>query len=101
MNSMVDIKATVLTIKKLSNLIYRILFKACSDGDFIAVRKLLKKGLSVHELSDKGLTLLSIACSAGYYEVVQVSSCFLTLNFQYFKYSLNMLKSVKITISMK
>lgn len=39
-----------------------------------AVKKLLKQGISVNETSEEGESLLSLACSAGYYELAQVSA---------------------------
>ena len=39
--------------------------EACIDGDIAAVRKLLDEGRSVHEPTDEGESLLSLACSAG------------------------------------
>ena len=51
----------------------RTLAEACSDGDIGAVRKLLDEGRSVHETTEEGESLLSLACSAGYYELAQVS----------------------------
>ncbi|XP_015377737.1 PREDICTED: ankyrin repeat domain-containing protein 17-like isoform X3 [Diuraphis noxia] len=48
------------------------LVEACHDGDVGAVRKLLTEGRSVHETSEEGESLLSLACSAGYYELAQV-----------------------------
>lgn len=50
----------------------RSLVEACSDGDVGAVRKLLTEGRSVHETTEEGESLLSLACSAGYYELAQV-----------------------------
>ncbi len=50
----------------------RSLAEACSDGDIGAVRKLLDEGRSVHETTEEGESLLSLACSAGYYELAQV-----------------------------
>lgn len=35
------------------------------EGDVSAVRKLLEEGWSVHEPTDEGESLLSLACSAG------------------------------------
>lgn len=52
----------------------RSLAEACSDGDVPTVRKLLHEGGSVHETTEEGESLLSLACSAGYYELAQVSS---------------------------
>ena len=52
----------------------RSLAEACSDGDVTAVRKLLDEGRSVHETTEEGESLLCLACSAGYYELAQVSS---------------------------
>lgn len=43
----------------------RSLTEACLEGDVNAVRKLLKEGWSVHEPTDDGESLLSLACSAG------------------------------------
>ena len=51
----------------------RSLAEACSDGDVPTVRKLLHEGGSVHETTEEGESLLSLACSAGYYELAQVS----------------------------
>lgn len=56
--------------------------EACSDGDVGTVKKLLTEGRSVHETTEEGESLLSLACSAGYYELAQVGSllspqCFL------------------------
>ena len=49
------------------------LVEACTDGDVITVRKLLtEEGRSVHETSEEGESPLSLACSAGYYELAQV-----------------------------
>ncbi|XP_012556375.1 ankyrin repeat domain-containing protein 17 isoform X1 [Hydra vulgaris] len=50
----------------------RSLVEACIEGDITAVRKLLDEGRSVHEPTEEGESLLSLACSAGYYELVQV-----------------------------
>lgn len=50
----------------------RSLAEACSDGDIGTVRKLLDEGRSVHETTEEGESLLSLACSAGYYELAQV-----------------------------
>lgn len=43
----------------------RSLAEACLEGDVGAVRKLLEEGWSVHEPTDEGESLLSLACSAG------------------------------------
>lgn len=51
----------------------RSLAEACSDGDVNAVRKLLDEGRSVNEHTEEGESLLSLACSAGYYELAQVT----------------------------
>lgn len=51
---------------------FRALIKACTQGNVTAVRKLLKQGISVNETSEEGESLLSLACSAGYYELAQV-----------------------------
>ncbi|KAL5013362.1 hypothetical protein ScPMuIL_007632 [Solemya velum] len=50
----------------------RSLAEACSDGDVPTVRKLLHEGGSVHETTEEGESLLSLACSAGYCELAQV-----------------------------
>lgn len=50
------------------------LVEACTDGDVGTVRKLLTEGRSVHETSEEGESLLSLACSAGYFELAQVST---------------------------
>jgi ankyrin repeat domain-containing protein 17 len=50
----------------------RSLIEACSDGDVGTVKKLLTEGRSVHETTEEGESLLSLACSAGYYELAQV-----------------------------
>lgn len=47
------------------------LVEACTDGDVGTVRKLLTEGRSVHETSEEGESLLSLACSAGYFELAQ------------------------------
>ena len=39
--------------------------EACIEGDITAVRKLLDEGRSVHEPTEEGESLLSLACSAG------------------------------------
>lgn len=54
----------------------RSLVEACTDGDVGTVRKLLTEGRSVHETTEEGESILSLACSAGYYELAQV--CLLT-----------------------
>ncbi|XP_033224897.1 ankyrin repeat domain-containing protein 17-like isoform X3 [Belonocnema kinseyi] len=50
----------------------RSLVEACTDGDVGTVKKLLTEGRSVHETTEEGESLLSLACSAGYYELAQV-----------------------------
>ena len=52
----------------------RSLVEACIEGDIAAVRKLLDEGRSVHEPTDEGESLLSLACSAG---KLVISSTFL------------------------
>ena len=43
------------------------------QGDISRVRRLLDEGrVSVHETTEEGESLLSLACSAGYYELAQV-----------------------------
>ena len=52
----------------------RSLVAACSEGDIGGVMRLLDEGrVSVHETTEEGERLLSLACSAGYYELAQVS----------------------------
>lgn len=81
--SMLDIKATVSTSRKIIKSNFRTLVEACHDGDVGAVRKLLTEGRSVHETSEEGESLLSLACSAGYYELAQVSHYFKNLIFNF------------------
>lgn len=50
----------------------RSLVEACTDGDVGTVKKLLTEGRSVHETTEEGESLLSLACSAGYFELAQV-----------------------------
>ena len=46
----------------------------CSEGDMRRVMRLLDEGrVNVHETTEEGERLLSLACSAGYYELAQVS----------------------------
>ena len=55
---------------------------ACNEGDFSKVRKLLDEGrVSVHDTTEEGESLLSLACSAGYYELAQVNKTFFYLAF--------------------
>ena len=52
---------------------FRSLVEACNEGDISKVRKLLDEGrVSVHDTTEEGESLLSLACSAGYYELAQV-----------------------------
>lgn len=51
----------------------RSLAQACTSGDIETVRLLLKHGSSVHETTEDGESLLSLAASAGYYELCQVN----------------------------
>ena len=47
--------------------------EACNEGDISKVRKLLDEGrVSVHDTTEEGESLLSLACSAGYFELAQV-----------------------------
>ena len=56
-------------------LILRSLVEACNEGDISKVRKLLDEGrVSVHDTTEEGESLLSLACSAGYFELAQVST---------------------------
>lgn len=50
------------------------LVEACSSGDILTVKKLLDEGRDVNEVTEEGESLLSLACSSGYYELAQVSS---------------------------
>ena len=60
--------------------IFRSLVEACNEGDISKVRKLLDEGrVSVHDTTEEGESLLSLACSAGYFELAQVCS-FLSKN---------------------
>lgn len=67
----------------------RSLPEACSDGDVVRARELLKGGQSVHTTTEDGEPLLSLACSAGYYELAEVGvlseyiSCTLQWFFHY------------------
>lgn len=51
----------------------RSLIAACNENDVNAVRRLLGEGNNqINEATDDGDSLLSLACSAGYYELAQV-----------------------------
>ena len=51
----------------------RTLVEACNEGDIGKVQKLLNEGrVSVHDTTEEGESLLSLACSAGYFELAQV-----------------------------
>lgn len=53
----------------------RTLIAACNDNDVNTVRSLLGKGnVNINESTDDGESLLSMACSAGYYELAQVTT---------------------------
>lgn len=54
------------------SLLSRTLIAACTDNDVNAVRRLLVEGNSLNDATDDGDSLLSLACSAGYYELAQV-----------------------------
>ncbi|XP_062555858.1 ankyrin repeat and KH domain-containing protein mask-like isoform X3 [Armigeres subalbatus] len=54
------------------SLLSRSLLAACTDNDVNTVRRLLGEGNSLNEATDDGDSLLSLACSAGYYELAQV-----------------------------
>lgn len=75
--SMLELSPQNCTSQKIIKSNFRTLVEACHDGDVGAVRKLLTEGRSVHETSEEGESLLSLACSAGYYELAQV--CFYLL----------------------
>lgn len=56
------------------SLLSRTLLAACADNDVNTVRRLLGDGTNtINEGTDDGESLLSLACSAGYYELAQVS----------------------------
>ena len=61
----------------------RSLVEACTDGDVGTVRKLLTEGRSVHETTEEGESLLSLACSAGYYELAQVWILYMIIHLCY------------------
>ncbi len=48
--------------------------EACSHGDISTVKKLLDEGRDVNEVTEEGESLLSLACSSGYFELAQVGS---------------------------
>eukprot|EP00094_Tigriopus_californicus_P009181 TCALIF_08851-PA protein Name:"Similar to Ankrd17 Ankyrin repeat domain-containing protein 17 (Mus musculus)" AED:0.38 eAED:0.38 QI:0/0.53/0.37/0.75/1/1/16/0/2553 len=51
----------------------RTLVEACTEGDIKKVQKLLHEGrVSVNDTTEEGESLLSLACSAGYFELAQV-----------------------------
>ena len=50
----------------------RLLAEACSQGDWLSVQQLLSQGRNIHQPGEDGESLLSLACSAGYYELVEV-----------------------------
>ena len=57
------------------------LVEACSEGDLSKVRKLLDEGrVSVDDTAEEGEPLLTLACSAGYFELAQVR--LLTVSFK-------------------
>ena len=47
--------------------------EACNEGDVNTVRRLLFEGHNANETTEDGESLLSLACSAGYYELAEVS----------------------------
>ena len=54
----------------------------CDDAG--RVRRLLDEGrVSVHETTEEGESLLSLACSAGYYELAQVSHLLMAVNIKH------------------
>lgn len=56
------------------NVLSRSLIAACADNDVNTVRRLLGDGPNaINEGTDDGESLLSLACSAGYFELAQVS----------------------------
>lgn len=63
-------KTLLLSLRSFS-LLSRTLIAACTDNDVNAVRRLLVEGNNLND-TDDGDSLLSLACSAGYYELAQV-----------------------------
>lgn len=54
---------------------------ACADNDVNTVRRLLGDGNNtINEGTDDGESLLSLACSAGYYELAQVKRIYFSPN---------------------
>jgi ankyrin repeat domain-containing protein 17 len=53
-------------------LLSRSLKAACTDNDVNAVKRLLGDGNTLNDATDDGDSLLSLACSAGYFELAQV-----------------------------
>ena len=63
--------------KCLHSFFTRTLVEACNEGDIGKVQKLLNEGrVSVHDTTEEGESLLSLACSAGYFELAQVNTVF-------------------------
>jgi len=60
-------------MKTINQLYFRAFIKACVDGDFSHVHKLLTERHSIHETSIDSKSLLSLACSAGDFNLAQVS----------------------------
>ena len=54
----------------------RTLVDACNKRDVNAVKSLLASGWSANEATDDGESLLSLACSSGQYELVEVNIYF-------------------------
>jgi ankyrin repeat domain-containing protein 17 len=54
------------------SLLSRSLKAACTDNDVNAVKRLLGDGNTLNDATDDGDSLLSLACSAGYFELAQV-----------------------------
>lgn len=73
------------------------LAEACAGNDINTVRRLLGDGTNtINEGTDDGESLLSLACSAGYYELAQVISNHFFFLFQFFVFLLNlMLATIK------
>lgn len=66
-------KRRTLIFTTLTGKIFRSLVEACNERDITKVRKLLDEGrVSIHDTTEEGDSLLSLACSAGYFELAQV-----------------------------
>lgn len=48
------------------------LAEAVTNGDIVAVKRLLEEGRNVNEVTETGESLISLAASCGYFELTQV-----------------------------